>query len=183
MNYTENYQLPQWAESDRVLMADFNSLNSKLDTALWDLEQRKSECKQLKQETLSRQQSNWTVSLSGINCGAWQFLLLDIALKGTGAYVLRPNGSADVAYRSPGSSSTNGGFAQLQTGDCWNILLLPFYSNDRIITSLSLSPDVILGRCNFSNDISYGTLSSFQLFPSSDSATLSAGSRFTIWGI
>ena len=25
MNYTENYQLPQWEETDRVLMADFNA--------------------------------------------------------------------------------------------------------------------------------------------------------------
>ena len=34
MNYTENYQLNQWAKSDRVLMEDFNRDNEKIDAAL-----------------------------------------------------------------------------------------------------------------------------------------------------
>ena len=34
MNYTENYQLPQWEESDRVLMADFNAMTAKLEAGL-----------------------------------------------------------------------------------------------------------------------------------------------------
>ena len=34
MNYTENYQLPQWEENDRVLMADFNAMTQKIDGAI-----------------------------------------------------------------------------------------------------------------------------------------------------
>ena len=34
MNYTQNYQLPQWVESDRILMDDFNDSYQKLETAL-----------------------------------------------------------------------------------------------------------------------------------------------------
>ena len=34
MEYTTNYQLPTWAESDRVLMDDFNDMTEKLETAL-----------------------------------------------------------------------------------------------------------------------------------------------------
>ena len=34
MNHTTNYQLNQWAKSDRVLMEDFNSDNEKIDAAL-----------------------------------------------------------------------------------------------------------------------------------------------------
>ena len=34
MNHTTNYQLNQWAKSDRVLMEDFNSDNQKIDAAL-----------------------------------------------------------------------------------------------------------------------------------------------------
>ncbi len=26
MNYTENYHLPQWAKSDRIMMEDFNQM-------------------------------------------------------------------------------------------------------------------------------------------------------------
>ena len=31
LNYTKNYQLPQWVESDRVLMEDFNDAMAKVD--------------------------------------------------------------------------------------------------------------------------------------------------------
>ena len=34
MDYTDNYQLPQWVESDRILRTDFNSAYQKLDAAL-----------------------------------------------------------------------------------------------------------------------------------------------------
>ena len=34
MNQTANYQLCQWDPTDRILMEDFNSDNSKIDTAL-----------------------------------------------------------------------------------------------------------------------------------------------------
>ena len=34
MTYTTNYQLNQWAKSDRVLMDDFNADNQKIDAAL-----------------------------------------------------------------------------------------------------------------------------------------------------
>ena len=34
MNHTPNYQLSQWAKSDRVLMDDFNADNAKIDAAL-----------------------------------------------------------------------------------------------------------------------------------------------------
>lgn len=34
MNHTENYHLPQWEKSDRVLMEDFNAAMSALDTGL-----------------------------------------------------------------------------------------------------------------------------------------------------
>ncbi len=34
MNYTTNYRLPQWVETDRILMDDFNDSYAKLDAAL-----------------------------------------------------------------------------------------------------------------------------------------------------
>ena len=34
MTYTTNYQLNQWAKSDRIMMTDFNADNQKLDAAL-----------------------------------------------------------------------------------------------------------------------------------------------------
>ena len=37
MIYTQNYQLPQWVKSDRIMMDDFNDANSKIDAALHGL--------------------------------------------------------------------------------------------------------------------------------------------------
>ena len=34
MNYTTNYHLPQWSESDRILMGDFNDAMSRIETGL-----------------------------------------------------------------------------------------------------------------------------------------------------
>ena len=34
MNYTQHYQLPQWVETDRILMDDFNDMTSAIDAAL-----------------------------------------------------------------------------------------------------------------------------------------------------
>ena len=34
MNYTTNYHLPQWVETDRILMDDFNDMTSAIDAAL-----------------------------------------------------------------------------------------------------------------------------------------------------
>lgn len=34
MNQTENYNLSQWAKTDRILMEDFNADNAKIDAAL-----------------------------------------------------------------------------------------------------------------------------------------------------
>ena len=39
MNQTTNYQLSQWESTDRILMSDFNSDNSKIDAALSTLAQ------------------------------------------------------------------------------------------------------------------------------------------------
>ena len=34
MNYTTNYQLPQWVKEDRIMMEDFNDMTAKVDEAL-----------------------------------------------------------------------------------------------------------------------------------------------------
>ena len=38
MNYTQNYQLPQWESEDRILMEDFNEAMEKLEGGLSGLE-------------------------------------------------------------------------------------------------------------------------------------------------
>lgn len=42
MNYTENYHLPQWVKSDRILMEDFNGAMANIENGLTGLERRKT---------------------------------------------------------------------------------------------------------------------------------------------
>ena len=37
MNYTINYQLPQWVKEDRIMMEDFNDMTAKVDEALGEV--------------------------------------------------------------------------------------------------------------------------------------------------
>ena len=39
MEYTTNYQLPTWVETDRIQMDDFNDMTEKIDTALGEQSQ------------------------------------------------------------------------------------------------------------------------------------------------
>lgn len=34
MNYTQNYHLPQWVREDRIMMEDFNAMNSSIEAGL-----------------------------------------------------------------------------------------------------------------------------------------------------
>mgnify|MGYP006078301679 CR=1 FL=1 len=43
MNYTQHYQLPQWVETDRIMMDNFNDMTAKLDTGLAGLAGSKAE--------------------------------------------------------------------------------------------------------------------------------------------
>lgn len=44
MTQTNNYQLSQWAKTDRIQMEDFNSDNAKIEAALTVLAQAKGNC-------------------------------------------------------------------------------------------------------------------------------------------
>ena len=34
MNYTKNYRLPQWVKEDRIMMDDFNAMNSSIESGM-----------------------------------------------------------------------------------------------------------------------------------------------------
>ena len=42
MNYTEKYHLPQWVESDRILMTDFNQMCADIEAGLTEAEAGRS---------------------------------------------------------------------------------------------------------------------------------------------
>ena len=42
MNYTQNYQLPQWEKTDRIMMDDFNDAMSAIEAGLKELDTQKA---------------------------------------------------------------------------------------------------------------------------------------------
>ena len=67
MDYTANYQLPQWVDSDRILRTDFNSAYQKLDAAL------KTNADGLAAETAARTAKDAEHAAFGAErcCGRW----------------------------------------------------------------------------------------------------------------
>ena len=112
MNKTANYQLNQWAKSDRVLMDDFNADNAKIDAALKanasaiaaektareqavssEVSARKSAVSSLEDKTalhtiLTHYQretvQQFSVNLSSVSWYQWRQVYLCVQLNGTG---------------------------------------------------------------------------------------------------
>ncbi len=179
MNYTENYQLPQWVATDRVLMADFNDLSSKVDQALQGLAEKSLFIK-LKEVTVSAQSGNVTLDISGIDWGAYRYVLMDAELNGYGDCDLRFNGSTEYSYIRLSSSSGSGdGFANMfMSGYLWCWF---FVGKNAALPAQSVSMGSQL--CYSNKGPAYQDISTLQLVATMDRYYISAGSKFTFWGM
>ena len=81
MTKTTNYQLNQWAKSDRVMMDDFNADNAKIDAALKAAAEASPYVKLLS-VTLDTQCSHWSIDVSGIDLRNYRKLEIYPRLKG-----------------------------------------------------------------------------------------------------
>ena len=78
MNYTENYQLPQWVETDRIMMADFNEAMAKVDQGIGELD-AKSAYVPLKDYTVEEEYVfSMSLDISDIDWNQWQVVCADI---------------------------------------------------------------------------------------------------------
>ena len=193
MNKTQNYQLNQWAKSDRVLMEDFNADNAKIDTALKasadaiaaektareqavssEVSARKSAVSALEDKAtlhtikttyLPRSTGPVTVSLSGIDWTQWKIAAVYIhAEMDSGTCRICSWGGVD-------DTST------ITYSNDFVALLFPLHRNDLPFTGIMLADT---GKV-FSFGVSYQTAQGFSLSPLS-SQTLLRGSA-TVYGM
>ena len=179
LNYTENYQLPQWVESDRVLMDDFNAANAKVDQALFKLEQ-KSLFVKLKEVTVSSQTRDVTLDISGIDWGAYQYVLLDADLKGSGDCELRLNGSTEYWYmRLTDTAGSGKGIAY--TGIPHHLWARFFVGKDASNSAMCVS----LGSyfCYCAKGPAYQDITTIQLMTTYEGYYIYAGAKLTFWGM
>ena len=146
MNKTPNYQLNQWAKSDRVLMDDFNADNAKLDAAL------KANADAISAETSARisavqaeasarasavqaardacplvvlstitlpySMSRYDLNLANIDWNAYGEIIIYMVLKGSGIKVLL-NGLTGSHYFSNFTSGYTDQFMQIDNTPCY----------------------------------------------------------------
>ena len=80
LNYTENYQLPQWEKSDRVLMEDFNAANNKVDAALGKCSEEIQHVavQKLAEKSLTASAGNLEVDLSQVDLSQYNAIFFII---------------------------------------------------------------------------------------------------------
>ena len=76
MNYTQNYQLPQWVETDRILMDDFNDMNEALDEAIFS---RLGPAEVIQQLAITRgmEVGDVTLDFSTVDWSKWSLAMLE----------------------------------------------------------------------------------------------------------
>ena len=88
MTKTTNYQLPKWEKTDRIQMKDFNDMTAALDAALAG----KGEFQKLFDASPAEQSAPYILDLSGIDWGKWQYVHIDVVIRGSGAFCVYPTG-------------------------------------------------------------------------------------------
>ena len=76
MTYTQHYQLPQWVETDRILMEDFNDMTEKIDAAIFS---RLGPAEVIQQLTITND-TDWgevILDISDLDWSQWSFLMVE----------------------------------------------------------------------------------------------------------
>ena len=95
MNYTTNYQLPTWVETDRIQMDDFNDMTDKIDAALGEQSETLAE-----QATLLSAKGNCQMHFSTyVGGGTTTSKTLTFPAKPLLVMVTNPDGYCFVACR------------------------------------------------------------------------------------
>ncbi len=79
MNYTQNYQLPQWVTTDRVLMADFNDAMAKTDAAI----EKAAPFTLLRRAVITGDTADYALNLAGLPFESYQEIGIYLALSAT----------------------------------------------------------------------------------------------------
>ena len=88
MNYTQHIQLPQWVESDRIMMDDFNDMAAKIDEGIAAVAEDVEETaeaiswRKVLDLTLEAETQKWNIDMSGIDLSQYQKLVIYPHLKG-----------------------------------------------------------------------------------------------------
>lgn len=184
MNYTENYQLPQWVESDRVLMDDFNAANAKVDQALTENKELCSNFVCLAQAAVKSQSQVINIDCSDISFADYYYIFLEAVYTGNGDLHLYVNGDNHIvnsvcALMSSMTAQT--GLAMFPAGTFGGVILTPRCRGDWPITSIYYSVDG-LGSGKY-HRLTYREIQSINWKVENSGEYIGEGSHFAMWGL
>ena len=177
MQKTANYQLNQWVKSDRIQMEDFNSDNAKIDAALKALA-GKSAFTLLKTVTVPEGGSSCQLDVSDVDWSQWQYVLLDLDLKGVGTVHIKPNGTNSGNWSSA-SSSTEAGMLSTISAVSFQRLTFSIAKSPARTIRIRSEDNVYGGN----NELTYADLNTLDLTGSSSRYSAGAGAAITLWGV
>ena len=169
MDQTANYQLSQWETTDRILMSDFNSDNSKIDAALKGLADKVGLVTLMDQYLSGLTEQTVDLSVADMDWSKWKVLYLYAWGLTSGSSSYR------FCYRAGGSPLALG---TVPSGLSARVVLYPLYSgNTELHGQMFQSGDSSL----FWNSISLQTITAFS-FTAVQSGSTMRSCRLQIFG-
>ena len=186
LNYTENYQLPQWVESDRVLMEDFNTAMRKTDLELHRLFLQPT-FGLLKEYVSEDASTQVDIDVSDIAWTDYMFVLIYFSLRGDwNEALIRLNNTtygSHIRYLGAADTITNQFFrASLNTSAQEQPSLL--------LVETALGPNRTVCALGFDGEMAHCTsnvplkdLATINLVSQNEEYPIKEGSVVRIWGI
>ena len=175
MNYTENYQLPQWVESDRVLMDDFNDAMRKTDLEL----HRCMHCEKIEEITVDTQTPSFEIDVSGVSWEKYLWIILDCDFYGLGTGEMYPI-PFEYQTNSPRICAQYG--IGIDGGHMTGMILLPCLYRGSGIVGSWYSSGTYSGMAMYERT-TFGEITALHFEASTDSYYFGSGSRVTLWAI
>ena len=174
MKKTTNYQLNQWAKTDRILMDDFNADNAKLDAALLSKLGHLQKIKEIDSPSTLSRTNPITVDLTDIDWDKWYLV----------AVVLPCDGSKwDTEYMYidlQGIPYVGGTYSQLAHGrpSSRGIVFLPMGKKENPVRAICLPiADIAVSESDFRS------LTSMRFIYGGGDGSATNCKKITLWGI
>ena len=179
MNYTENYQLPQWAESDRVLMEDFNHTMINLEGALND----KAKILLLKEVVLVERQSSIEIDMQNIDWSICHLAFFDAYITSFGEAILQINHTTGLATHKAMGDTGNP-----SDGLCRFLLDEPCFWGQFFVGKNPQRPLLMLGvgsslTLGSAKTVSYQQWETLTILPKEPSYYIESGSVVRFWSV
>ena len=165
MIQTANYQLSQWESTDRILMSDFNSDNSKIDAALGELTRRSKLITIADEDVSDGDTQTVTYSLADVDWTQYHTVHVYAWAKASG--------SSNYQFGHQRSSGLFVSLAEQNSETALHMVLYPLYSGATNFHGILFQENESTDTQIFSQTESLGSLLNFAFYAPALNSTIS----------